>query len=216
MQKKSCKGYFYSLFTEIPYSHTLEKRSSAPPNPPAGLVGLVVAVAEVVPDETGAALVHPPKSSSTATVGAGFGAALGAPQPLLMSFAVRVSGTRIMDDAVDGAAGAGSGAASGVLHALPPQGSMLADITLAAVAVATGTSGFGAAWGWGCKDGPERLNAELNSCCGEDTAGFGGDIEAAGAAGGEDRPKRSLERDDEGGLGFAGFGAGEVKPPKKS
>lgn len=46
--------------------------------------------------------------------------------------------------------------------------------------------------------------------------GFGGDVEAAGAGGGEDRPKRSLERDDEGGLGFAGLVVGEAKPPKKS
>lgn len=131
----------------IPYSHTLEKRSSAPPNPPAGLVELVVVVAVVVPDETGAALVQPPKSSSAATVGVGLDAALGAPQPLPMSLAVRVSGTFIIDDAVDGAARAGSGAASGVLHALPPQGSMLADIMLAAAAVAVGTSAFGGAAG---------------------------------------------------------------------
>lgn len=119
----------------IPYSHTLEKRSSAPPNPPAGLVELFVVV--VVPDDTGAALVQPPKSSSAATVGVGLGAALGAPQPPPMSLAVKVSGTFIID-AVDGAAGAGPGVGSGVLQALPPQGSMLADIILTAVAVATG------------------------------------------------------------------------------
>lgn len=100
----------------------------------------------MVPDETGAALVQPPKSSSAATVGVGLGAALGAPQPLPMSLAVRVSGT-LMDDAVDGAAGAGAGAGSGVLHALPPQGSMLAGIIPAAAAVAAGTSGFGGAGG---------------------------------------------------------------------
>lgn len=208
MQGQSAKNIsIYHVL--IPYSHTLEKRSSAPPNPPAGLVELVVVV---VPDETGAALVQPPKSSSAATVGVGLGAA---PQPLPMSLGVKVSGTFIMD-AVDGAAGAGSGAGSGVLQALPPQGSMLADIILAAAAVATGTSGFGGAEGLGWKEGLERLKAELISCCGEATAGFGGDIEAAGAGGGEDRPKRSFESDDEGGFGFEGLVVGEAKPPKKS
>lgn len=39
---------------------------------------------------------------------------------------------------------------------------------------------------------------------------------AAGAGAGEDRPKRSLERDDEGGFGLEGLTVGDVKPPKKS
>lgn len=36
----------------------------------------------------------------------------------------------------------------------------------------------------------------------------------AGAEGGEERPKRSLDRDDDGGLGFEGWGGGEANPPK--
>ena len=137
----------FTIDIRYPYSHTLEKRSSDPPNPPAGLVELFVVA--VCPDETGAALVQPPKSSSAATVGVGFGAALGAPQPPPISLAVNVSGTFIMEDVADGtrAAGAGSGAVSGVLHALPPQGSMLADMMPAAAAVAGGTSGLEGAEG---------------------------------------------------------------------
>jgi hypothetical protein len=55
--------------------------------------------------------------------------------------------------------------------------------------------------GLGCKEGLERLKAELISCCGEATVDLGGET---GAGGGEERPKRSLEREEEGGLGFAG------------
>jgi hypothetical protein len=55
--------------------------------------------------------------------------------------------------------------------------------------------------GLGCKEGLERLKAELISCCGEATVGLGGET---GAGGGEERPKRSLEREEEGVLGFAG------------
>lgn len=118
----------------------MEKRSSdPPPNPPAGLEVEV----EVVPDETGAALVQPPKSSSAATVGVGLD---GAPQPLPMSLAVRVSGSFIMLDADDTAgAGAGSGTGSELPQALPPQGSMLADITPVAAAVAAGNVGLAGA-----------------------------------------------------------------------
>lgn len=169
----------------------------------------------VGPGETGAALVHPPKSSSAATVGVGLAVELGAPQPLPMSLAVKVSGTFIIDEA-EGAAGAGAGAGSGsgVFQALPPQGSIMP----AAAAVAAGTSGLGGAFG--CSDGLVRLNAEFISCCGEVTAGLGGGagaVAAAGAGGGEESPKRSFERDDDGGggVGFAGLGGGgEVNPPK--
>lgn len=85
--------------------------------------------------DTGAALAQPPKSSSASTVVGALEAGLGAPQPLPMSFGVRVSGTFIMD-AVDGAGAAGEGARSAVLQALPPHGSRLPDIMLAAAAVA--------------------------------------------------------------------------------
>jgi hypothetical protein len=61
---------------------------------------------------------------------------------------------------VDGT-GAGAATGSGVPQALPPQGSMLADMTPAAAAVATGTVGLAGAEGW--MGGLERLNAELIS-----------------------------------------------------
>jgi len=186
----------------------LEKRSSAPPNPPAGLVELLLVVA---PTEgvMGEALVQPPKSSSAATVGAGLGG--GAPQPLPMSLAVRVSGTFIMDAVDDGAgAGAGAGTGSGLLQALPPQGSIIP----AAAAVAVGISDFGGCcWGGGDRTGGlDILKAELISCCGDVTVGLGGATGAAGAAGGEERPKRSLESEEDGGLGL-GWGGGEENPP---
>lgn len=122
------------------YSQTLENKSSAPLNPPAGLGGGALVV--VVAAETGAALVQPPKSSSVATVGAGFEVAAGeeawAPQPPPKSFGVSVSGTFMDDDG--GAAGAGSG----VLHAFPPHGSMVAGSALATLAVTGDAAGFGA------------------------------------------------------------------------
>lgn len=191
-----------------PHSHTLEKRSSAPPNPPAGLPALEVleVVAAVGPGVTGAALVQPPKSSSAATVGVGLGSAAGAPQPPPISFAVRVLGTFIMDDAVGAGAGAGAGAGtgSGVLHAFPPQGSMI----LAAEATdAAGSPSLGATLG--CNEGLERLKAELISSCEEFTV----DLGRAGGAGDEESPNKSLERDDDGGLGFEGLLEGEVSPP---
>jgi len=76
------------------YSQTLENKSSFPPNPPAVLppLELFCFVVDVVVRD-GAALVHPPKSSSGATVGVGLLA--GAPHPAPMSLAVRVSGTLI-------------------------------------------------------------------------------------------------------------------------
>lgn len=187
------------------YSQTLLKRSSAPPpNPPAGLVEPLLFVVVVAEGVMGEALVQPPKSSSAATVGVGLGA--GAPQPLLMSLAVKVSGTFIMDAVDVVGAGAGAGVGSGLLQALPPQGSIIP----AAAAVAAGTSGFAGCWGGGERTGGlEILNAELISCCGDDTVGLGG---AAGARGGEERPKRSFESDDDGGLGL-GCGGGDENPP---
>lgn len=44
--------------------------------------------------------------------------------------------------------------------------------------------------------------------------GLGGATDAAGAGGGEDKPNKSFDRDEEGGLGLAGLVLGEVKPPK--
>jgi hypothetical protein len=136
----------------------LEKRSSDPPNPPAGLLFVLVEVVLV----TGAALAQPPKSSSAATVGAGLEAALGAPQPWPTSFGVNVSGTFIMD-AGEGAAGAADGTGSGVLQAFPPHGSRLADIMLAAAAFAALVAGALGGAG-GCIGGAEILNADFISC----------------------------------------------------
>lgn len=155
LAREDSSGYHQSKL----YSQTLEKRSSDPPNPPAGLLVLVVGVGL----ETGAALAQPPKSSSAATVAAGLGAGVGAPQPLPRSLGVRVSGTFIIDAAEGAGAGAtGEGARSGVLHAFPPHGSRLPDIMLAAAAVAAlGAGALGAA-GW--IGGAEMLNAEFISC----------------------------------------------------
>lgn len=197
-----------SINSQSLYSQTLEKRSSDPPKPPAGLVELTPLPA-VGPGEMGAALAQPPKSSSAATVGAGLDAGLGAPQPFPTSLAVNVSGTFIID-AAEGAGGAGAGAVtgSGVLHALPPHGSIMP----AAAAVAVGTAGLGGADG--CGEGLVRLKADCISCCGEVTAGLGGAARVAGAVGGEESPNKSFERDDEGGLGLALGGGGDVNPPK--
>lgn len=54
------------------------------------------------------------------------------------------------------------------------------------------------------------LNADFISCWGEVAVDLGGETVDVDAAGGEESPNRSLERDDEGGLGLA---VGEVKPP---
>lgn len=185
------------------YSQTLEKRSSDPPNPPAGLEVFVLGGVGL---ETGAALAQPPKSSSAATVGAGFAAGVGAPHPFPRSLGVRVSGTFIVE-AMDGAAAAGDGARSGVLHALPPQGSRLPDIMLAVAALAAVVAG---ALG-GCNGGLEILNADFISCWGEVAVDFGGDTVEA-ETGGEESPNRSFDRDDDGGFGLA-VGGGEANPP---
>jgi hypothetical protein len=58
------------------------------------------------------------------------------------------------------------------------------------------------------------LNAELISCWGEETMGLEGATDAAGAGGGEDRPNKSFDRDEEGGLGLADLVVGEANPPK--
>lgn len=200
-----------SEMAHSPYSQTLENRSSAPPNPPAGLEGaLVVVVVVVVVDEMGAALAHPPKSSSAATVGAGLEPAdkAGAPQPAPISLAVRVSGTFIIEAEAAGAAGAGSG----VLHALPPQGSMvLGGSTLATEEVVLATDGFGAGAGAGAG---VRLKADFNSCCGEvDVNADGGETAAGGAGAGEESPNKSSDKGDLGGLGFGGGGDAKLVKP---
>lgn len=157
----------------------------------------------VLLEGTGAALAHPPKSSSAATVGAGLEEFMLLPQPAPISPAVKVSGTFIMD-AED--AGAAAGAGSGVPQALPPQGSMLAGIALAMEEVVLDTLGFGA-WGAGLL----RLKAELSSCWGEVTVGRGGGEVLTVGAGGDESPNKSLDRDEAGG-GLGLVGGGELKP----
>lgn len=163
-----------------------------------------------VVDEIGAALVHPPKSSSAATVGACFeppDVEAVAPQPAPMSLAVRVSGTFI----IDGPEGSAAGAGSGVLQALPPpQGSMLAGSALAIDAVVADMLDFGAA-DTGAGTGGLRLKAAFSSFCGEIAVGAGGEDTLDGATGaGDDSPKRSLDNDEDGG-GFGLDGGGDAK-----
>lgn len=146
-----------------------------------------VATVVLVPGEVGTALAHPPKSSSAATVGAGFEAALedGTPQPAPMSLAVNVSGTFIIDSVLEGTGGAGSG----VLQASAPQG--FAENMLVAVEVAAETSAFGGGTGLGL----ERLKADFKSGCGDfQPGGCGAGLGAEG--GGLLRPNGSLDGDD--------------------
>jgi hypothetical protein len=134
------------------YSQTFENKSSAPPNPPAGLV-------EAVVEDRGAALSQPPKSSSAATVGAGLGDE--APQPPgEMSFAVMVSGTFIIS-AVEGAAGA-AGSGSGLDHALPPPHGSMLDGGMLAVTAGVDTEGEVTGLGAGAGNG-FRLKADFIS-----------------------------------------------------
>lgn len=159
--------------------------------------------------EVGAALAQPPKSSSAATVGAGLLAAdvAGVPQPAPMSFAVNVSGTfialEIVEVVVDGA-----GAGSGVLHALLPHGSMLADESMLVTAdVDVVAAAFGADLDVSENDEDERLNTEFTFVA------DGGDVGLEGGDGVvvmvvvvvvvvDVRSNRSLAADDLGGFGF--------------
>lgn len=158
----------------------------------------MVLVVVVAVEGTGAALAQPPKSSSAVTAGAGLGPVL--PQPPPISLAVKVSGTFIMEE--DGGA---AGAGSGVLHALPPQGSMLAGSALATEAVDVATLGLGSGGA-----GLLKLNADFNSCWGDVAIGGGGGEVLVVERGGDERPNKSLDIDDEGG-GFGLVGGGDAK-----
>lgn len=168
-------------------------------------------VVAVVVDEMGAALVHPPKSSSAATVGAGLELAdkAGAPQPAPMSLAVRVSGTFIIEAEGAGAAGA-AGAGSGVLQALPPQGSMVVGGRTLATDAVLATEGLEAGAGAGAG---VRLKADFKSCCGEVDVNAGGDTAAGAAGAGEESPNKSSDKGDLGGLGFGGGGDAKLVNP---
>lgn len=151
----------------INYSQTFENKSSAPLNPPAGLVEgipMSVDVLAVVEEVTGAALVQPPKSSSAVTVVGCLDEVL-APQPAPMSLGVRVSGTFIM---VEAEAVVSAGAGSGLFHALASNGSQFDESMfggMAAVVVVGGSClGAGASGAACCGAGFERLKAECNSC----------------------------------------------------
>lgn len=206
------------------HSQTFENKSSAPPNPPAGFVALVTPPPPTPPPpETGAALSQPPKSSSPDIVGAGFE---GAPQPAPTSFAVRVSGTFIME-AGDAVAAAPAGSGSGVLHAFPPPHGSMVEERMLAVTVGVDTldgSGLGSGLGAGGGDG-FRLNADFISSWGDamDMVGGGGGGAAVVVVGGDDRSKRSSEADRTGGCGLlccccglcgGGCGGGDAKPVK--
>jgi hypothetical protein len=187
------------------YFQTFENRSSLPPNPPfEGLLPVMVVV--------GAALAQPPKSSSAATVGAavaaravaGAGAGLDAfgdaPQPAPMSLEVRVSGIfMVLDDEGAGAAG-GVGVGSGLLQALPPHGSMLADENMLVKFEDVDVVGaaLGAGW-WELL--VDRLNTEFRfgAACGGTGFGRGGDVDFV--ADGAVRSNKSLENDGAGGFG---------------
>lgn len=208
-------GYVHSNYknrnktSQETYSQTFENKSSVPPKPPGGLdcippilpivVVLGPVAVAVLGEETGAALVQPPKSSSAVTVVGGFDAPpLGAPQPAPMSLAVSVSGTFIMEDA-----GGSAGAGSKVLHASPPKASKFDGNRLCGVVVAlTPVLGADCIAGCGAGAGFDRLKADFNSSWGEATDGFRGKAaeglggEAAEAGGGEERPARSFAKDE--------------------
>lgn len=216
--------HYVSVSSPVPtHSQTFENKSSAPPNPPAGFVALVTPPPPTPPPppETGAALSQPPKSSSPDIVGAGFE---GAPQPAPTSFAVRVSGTFIME-AGEGVATAPAGSGSGVLHALPPppHGSMVEERMFAVTAGVDTLDGSGLGSGLGAGGGDElRLKADFISSWGDamDMGGGGGGA-AVVVGGGDERPKRSSEADGAGGCGLlccgfcgGGCGGGDAKPVK--
>ena len=210
----------------------MENRSSAPPNPPTGLEDDAGGAVGASNGEAGTALVHPPKSSSVATVGARFfdagGDVTGADQSRPTSFAVKVSGTFIIEVAVvDDVGGAGSGGSSGTFHALPPHSSMLGGSILATVEVVVETLGFGSGSGG---SGLDMLKAAFKSFSGLDqlgARGAGGGIGGRGSsipngslgtdAGcgvggrGSSSPNGSLETDGGGG---AAVGVAEAKPVK--
>ena len=128
----------------------LSKGSEAVPNPPPlDFAGPVAGV--FVAD------VHPPKSSSGATVGAFLEAVIGEPHPPAMSLGVILVGG--LPISTMGAAGLGGGAGSGALHALSlldDQGSNNDELLFDTIGggLTAGADGLGA------DDGAERLKAE--------------------------------------------------------
>ena len=202
-----CSCMLCELHSSISYSQTFEKRSSlVPPNcpPPAGLLctggGLLAA------GLTGAALLHPPNSSSGATFGVGF-EALPNSLPNADGWVFEAAGVlpqaeKSVDTGMDGFRGAGLGfgalvvaEGSGVAHAsLEPHGSSLFEKLENALVVAVwaDAAGFGAA----CEGaaGAERLKAELILADGA-VAGVGawGFLEVVMGGAGSENPKRSFE-----------------------
>lgn len=157
--------------------------------------------------EVGAALAQPPKSSSAATVGAGLLAAAvaGVPQPAPMSFAVNVSGTFIALEIVEVVAD-GAGTGSGVLHALLPHGSMLADESiLVTAAVDVVADVFCAGLNVSDNDEDERLNTEFTFVVDGGDVGWGGGDDVVVVV--DVKSNRSFVAD---GLGGFAFDAGAV------
>lgn len=148
---------------------------SDPPKPPVGFVAAGVA-----------ADVHPPKSSSAATVGCAVGLLapeIGAPHPPEISLGVMRDGT--LPSSTLGAAGfAGSGAPQ-AFESAPPHGSNILALDCEVMA---GRVGWGTGAGLGAVVvGEDKLNAELKAgglCIGGDgifATGAGGGLDGADA-----------------------------------
>lgn len=193
------------------YCHTFENKSSLP---------------FAAPPVTGAAvlLVHPPNSSSAATLGCvtsppdapGTIAVLAnepmplllPPPPLLPHAPKSLDGCGLVTGLL--AAGAGAGSA----HALPPQTSAPENPPPLALLPPIVASGLVVVAGAGGDLGCVRLKTELDEL---ETAGAAGAGAGAGAAAGagDEKSKRSFMAEDAGAAGFGWEAAGE-KLPKPS
>ena len=195
------------------HSQTFENRSSLPPNPPPGFDPEVAFAG----GDTGAALFHPPKSSSAVTLGAA-----GAPNPLFplprpgvddeappqppKSFALGNGRAGGLADAVLEVTGEGSGFA----HAsFEPHASAVEKFDKAAGVLFTVDEDIGAVVGFGA--GAERLKADVRLR--EEAGGF----RAVGAGTGFEFSRILLELGPRAGLTEEDVVlGGEVKSPKPS
>lgn len=185
----------------LPYSQTLENKSSLAPKP----------LDPDVPVAGPVLLVHPPNSSSAATLGCvtrppeapGTMDVLARepPPPLLLPHPPKSP-----PNALAGCGLGALGAGSGVAQALPPHTSA-PDMALPPVdargLTAPDALGAGGDLGW------ERLKTELSA-----TGAIGAALGAAAAGAGLEKSNRSFMADDAGAAGFAGAALGEAKSPK--
>jgi hypothetical protein len=151
----------------LPYSQTFENRSSPPENPAAGFGWTVPA-----PGVTGAALLHPPKSSSAVTFGGAALAVLNPPPPgTILWFANEVPPDPHPKSPELACAGAGL-LITGLVFAAP-QASFDPHASLAhPLIVAAG----GAGWDFGGGAGCERLKTDDCDAVGDATVCFGGAV----------------------------------------